>query len=805
MDQYKTIRGLKTLPMYAAAMQKLYVNPDALDDQDKSFLLTVALLLLRKYQKDRRVTSYVDLAYHIILHYSLAFKDYEPLYDFSVNIGFYPISQAITKEKMLEFDDIATSILHFRIKEEFENNGIIETYDQKKSREYLLSAQGQDICYIAPTSFGKSTVILDHIEVRLNKKVAIIVPSKSLLMQTYRAVRKRNFNTKILIHDEMYVGQDQFIAVMTQERALRLMDKYNVSFDVLYIDEAHKLFDRDSRSIMLSRLVKWNRQRNTQSETIYLSPLIADANNLQMVPGQEIFEKRIRFNMKDPEYYEYTEDGNVYKYDRFLDNFYEVGKCSDLFTYIQTSAGEKNFCYLYAPRKIEAFSMELASKISDIPREIVDEIVHNLEMYIHAEFLGIDLIKKGIIYLHGKLPEPIKEYLEYKFATVPELKYLVANKVILEGINLPVDTLFIMNGTNMQEKDLINLIGRVNRLDQVFSKPSNLRKLLPPIHFVNSAVYNRRNGKLRNKMQLLKRGGYLDKIKNPVLVSFDIDTAKYSDSVLKKCDEIIEIEDVFFSECEFGDHILALKKRMISLGMNSLYMITDTLCQRIYEKIENLKQENLGEIHFLERLQMVFIQDLHEFIIDREFIRLNNKQAIAYYKKYYRDRKKSLKDKILSELAYFKRRIQKHDSLMYIGKSYGEIPYSNNGADSHENVYVDLETKSMSELVNTAIVKQKIEEDFTGFKLKMIFQLMYEYQLLTETEFHEIIYGTVDKKKIELSKMGLPINLINRLDEDKQLDYISFDSNGNLYTLVEFEKYRSEADDYFKFQLNRVL
>lgn len=234
-------------------------------------------------------------------------------------------------------------------------------------------------------------------------------------------------------------------------------------------------------------------------------------------------------------------------------------------------------------------------------------------------------------------------------------------------------------------------------------------------------------------------------------------------------------------------------------------MITDTLCQRIYEKIENLKQENLGEIHFLERLQMVFIQDLHEFIIDREFVRLNNKQAIAYYKKYYRDRKKSLKDKILSELAYFKRRIQKHDSLMYIGKSYGEIPYSNNGADSHENVYVDLETKSMSELVNTAIVKQKIEEDFTGFKLKMIFQLMYEYQLLTETEFHEIIYGTIDKKKIELSKMGLPINLINRLDEDKQLDYISFDSNGNLYTLVEFEKYRSEADDYFKFQLNRVL
>ena len=87
----------------------------------------------------------------------------------------------------------------------------------------------------------------------------------------------------------------------------------------------------------------------------------------------------------------------------------------------------------------------------------------------------------------------------------------------------------------------------------------------------------------------------------------------------------------------------------------------------------------------------------------------------------------------------------------------------------------------------------------------MFFQLMFEYQLLTQKEYQEIMYGTTDEKKIELSKMGLSINLVNRLDEDGQLKNIEFDDNGNLFTLSDFEDYRRKADDYYRFELNRFL
>ena len=142
---------------------------------------------------------------------------------------------------------------------------------------------------------------------------------------------------------------------------------------------------------------------------------------------------------------------------------------------------------------------------------------------------------------------------------------------------------------------------------------------------------------------------------------------------------------------------------------------------------------------------------------------------------------------------------------MYIGESYGELPFATIGKDAHRLVYVDLSTKSASELVNIAIVKQKIEDDFTSFKLQMFFNLMLEYDILSSNEYNEIVYGTTDSKKIDLLKMGLTISMISRLEEEKQLQNISLDANGNMHTTAAFESYKSEVDDFFRFSLDRVI
>ncbi len=807
MEDNRLIQNLKTLSMYNTAMEKLTVAPNQLDENERTFLLSVAIILLKKYDRDHRLTSFVELAYFIILKYSLVFDDYSPLYDFSINFGYYPIAQAITDLQKIQINGIASAILPSLIDDGFKRGSIIETYGQKHTRNQILNSTSKDICYIAPTSFGKSNVILEHIAANWNthKRVAIIVPTKSLLMQNYRAVRNKGFDAKILIHDEMYNNEERFIGVLTQERALRLLDKHDISFDCLYIDEAHRLLERDPRSILLSRLIKLNRLRNGNSEVVYLSPLVTKTENLKTDESQMIFEQRIRFNIKEPELLEFdNREGDIRKYNRFTDTFYCVGHSDGMFNYIKHNATDKAFCYLYAPRKIEQFAKELSQQMETVQEtRAIKDIIKNLKEYVHDDFYAIEYLKKGIVYLHGKLPDNVKDYLEYKYSQVHELRFIIANKVILEGINLPISTLFVLNGTNLLGKDLTNLIGRVNRLNLVFSQPPKLGLLMPRIHFINSDDYNRKKGNFDNKIRLLRNSEFEDNVKNPILMSFDMESKENKDNA-ETCRAIIKSEKDFFTVTD--DPVQEIKRRMISLGMNTVYTISDELCKTILGRINLIKDHpKLHESHFLKRLRYLFIRHFDDSIIDDEFARLKNDKAIAYYKMFFENRKLSLKENVAREVAYFQRRIAEGDSLMYIGESYGERPYSTNGRNAYHNVYIDLSTKTTRQLANIAIVKQKMEEDFVSFKLRMFFQLMLDYSILSEDEYYEILYGTTDRKKIYLVKTGLTINLINRLENDNQLRNISFDKNGNLETNASFDLYREKADDFYRFELSRFL
>ena len=326
---------------------------------------------------------------------------------------------------------------------------------------------------------------------------------------------------------------------------------------------------------------------------------------------------------------------------------------------------------------------------------------------------------------------------------------------------------------------------------------------MPQVHFVNNEEYNRKKGNFENKIRLLRSSTFADNVKNPTLEKFDIENEE-NKSNADKCKEIVENESIFFSNPD--DPVQELKRRMISLGMNTIYTISDELCQTILGKISRIKDHPmLHERHFLERLRYLFIRHCDNSIVDDEFARLKKDKAIAYYKLFFENRKKSLRENIAREVAYFQKRIAEGDSLMYIGESYGEQAYAVTGRDAYHNVYIDLSKKSARQLANMAIVKQKMEEDFVSFKLRMFFQLMLDYSILSDDEYCEILYGTTDKKKIHLVKTGLTINMINRLEKDNQLQNIMLDMNGNLTTNDSFESYRKNVDDFYRFELSRFL
>ncbi|AZD28867.1 DEAD/DEAH box helicase [Pseudomonas chlororaphis] len=816
-----SLTWLKNSKLFSEAMRKTSLNIQ-LDNKELEFILSCAIVFLNEYSGDKRKSPYFEIAYYITLKCAINNNYYQPLLDTSSNFGLYPVAQYIVKNKLTDSSSSTGFTLEYQL-EKFKNNHITETYEQRKYREQIVDSDSKENCYIAPTSFGKSTLITDIIKARNPKRTAIIVPTKSLLIQTYKLIKNNFPLSHIIFHDEMHDGSENFISIFTQERALRLLKNKEISFELLIIDEAHNLFEMDGRSILLTRLIRRNRLRNPDSVNYYLSPLISETENLRTNESQKIFEKRIASNIKEPDIYEFKTNGETHTYNRFLNEFYHLGSESNFISYIIKNTKEKNFLYLRAPKKVEELSMLVSKELPPINSSVLNDLSQTISNNVHSDFYCVEHIKKGLIYLHGKLPDLIKEYLEYKFLQIKELKYMIANSVILEGVNLPIDNLFILNTHKLDGKSLTNLIGRVNRLNDVFDDSRNsLDKLLPPIHFVNSDEFNRKGGKMENKIRLLKNGAFKDIIKNPLLLNFD------PDQIIKELDKAHESSDQYDIELlerkvsqfkdiqsreDFlihsdGDDSNKVKQTLMESGISSVYYNPEDVFNLLERRINTITTSTEWiASDVIDKVYLYFIKELEHQISDAEFLRLQHPKARDFYKLFTRNlHRLNLKDHISDTVGYF-HSIKLTDSgkEFYIGNSYGEI--AKNSADGvyGSNVYVDLSRKTDKELVNLALVKIKIESDFVSYRLNEYVNALHDLRLITEDEYNLHIYGTKKKINAAFVKIGLSGSLINKLERDKQIDNISVTELGEVKYNSEFSDYIKAQDDLVQFEISKYM
>lgn len=808
----KELTKINSIPLFRDKIQKLTIN-QLLTEDEKTYVLSCAILFLKTYNEDKRLKTFAEFSYYIILKYSIRYNDLKPLLDFSSNFGFYPITKAILEQS--NFNNLNNILLGIEV-ERFKKGTHIETIHQYIGRTELLSSQSSDKGYIAPTSFGKSSVIVEYITKSNHDKIkiAIIVPTKSLLMQTYRMIRDSNIE-KIIIHDEMYQGQNSFVAILTQERALRLLSKNNeLFFDLIFIDEAHNILKEDERSVLISRLLRRNRNRNEFQKAVYLSPLVDDVSNLRVDNQQTISEHRVMFNVKEPEIYEYLLNGDINQYNRFVNAHYKIGHNDNPISYVINTSTSKNFIYHYRPIKIENFCQELAdffennnAKIDSLSSSLT-EVIRILKSEVHEKFYGVDFLKYGIIYLHGKLPDLIKEYLESKFIIIPEVKYVVSNMVILEGMNLPVDNLFIFNTRSLYGKELTNLIGRVNRLNQIFNTDSSsLSKLLPTVHFVNTERYNKANSKMRSKIELLRSSTFRDQVNNPTLSAFDIDSIKGQNKEEKKVKcERIQLNEIFLSS-EPSNEEERLKQSLIDSGISSFYSKIDIFTSRISSGINQVSNDiQWSGLTMMERISKLFIVDNLDIITDYEFSRLQFPAAQKYYENYITvAQKRALNQNINWLFDYFKKRIQDNSPKMYFGSTYGEESIKKENGKLSAPTYVNLTTKSDTELINLAIVKLKIEDDFVSFKISKFISFLYDYNLITLNDYNLYTYGTTNKDTISLTKIGLSVSLVSKLNADDQLKNLYIDEFGNVKANSQFNVYKQQVNDFFRFEIERFI
>jgi hypothetical protein len=732
------------------------------------------------------------LGYRIIVIYCNRKKDYRPLYDIAINNGMAPVAQYIDEKLMKAEMKNAFTEFNAAYNTNFIVNNVFYTLEQKNLIDFYNSNIGANLSVVAPTSYGKTDLILNTIQNNSGKNICIITPTKALLLQTQaRILSLFNHHKKIITHPEMYNKTEMnVIAVMTQERVLRLLrEAPNLKFDYVIIDEAHGLLHDDERNTLLASVILIIEKRNPETIFKFLTPFLNDANNLKV--------RYANYSLKTYKVDEYIKTEKLYiaelrkshsneltLYDQFLNKYFKIKELCGYseWQFVREYAGEKNIVYFNKPKDIENFLQSIISNMKLLQNKRIDQACKYIAEYVHPKYRMIDALKRGVIYHHGAVPEPIRMYIEKLYTEIKDIEFVITTSTLLEGVNLPADKMFILDNKkgkpNLTASDFKNLIGRICRFSQIFDKENgSLLRLEPEIYLVVGNYFSKNanaNTFIQNVMNVEKRQS--DDIRNVLLENTSIDEDNKND--LAVAQEFIENYE--------GDIVKDYSLRKVSTTSGKMCFANHVTEFDIFdneEKIEDIAnkiKDSKKKIKNTQELFNVLYKMFFCRINDDEMTRFEHEETRNFYKMFldWRISNTSLNQMIASFVRYWKGILQdpSKENLVFVGR-WGDV--TRNGIIP---LWTDISNKSDYQLVNLAVVRIKEEQDFMDNSLMKFIEILNDMELIEESLYLQIKYGTDDKEIIACVRNGISLSLARLIVEDyKDYAYIDVENHNIMF------------------------
>ena len=766
-----------------SSLYRRFLLDKELSKSDIEKMLSLAVIFLNS--NDDNV---IKLGYRIIVIYCNRYRDYSPLYEVSINKGLYPITKFIDEQYITDEDKSFFTEFNSSFLEIYKSNSIYFSEQQYWLNDFYRENIKNSISVIAPTSYGKTELILETVKAWKDRNICIITPTKSLLAQTrFRILKAKILKSKnVIIHPDMYNNSKNCICVMTQERVLRLLkENPHLSFDCVIIDEAHGLLVNEQRERILASAIIILNKRNSKTAFKFLTPFLCDENNLKVkYTSYDLSAYKINESVKTEKIYLYDIrfKNGLQLYDQYINEWIELPNEKNNLSsieFIQNHSDKKNIIYFNKPTDIEKYARELVGQLPDIdlPPEL-ETAINNISDFINSEYTLIECIKKGVIYHHGAVPDTVRSYIEYLYLKFPQIKYVLTSSTLLEGVNIPATKIFIMDNRkgnkNLSPASLKNLVGRICRFNEIFNKETgSLDYLEPCVYFVFDCFYQK-GANIKNyiasTMKVDKK--ITDDTENVLLVN----NKKYNESDLQHAKEFIEnyeegaIDD--FSERKTKTEI---GKYCILNNINEIDVFNEEHALQV--KIDQYR-ESESKISNIDQL----IDVLHSLFfsisnIDDNLDRFKNEATRRYYKMFLNWRLKTYPYNIMvgKITSYWKSMISNNqDTLIYVGR-WGDQK-RNNG---FRELWTDIKQKNNNQLINLSIVKIKEEQDFVENTLMKFVEVLNDLELLDASLYLNLKYGTDRDDEIILIRNGISLAL-TKLLIDKYKKFLKMDKSENI-------------------------
>ncbi len=349
----------------------------------------------------------------------------------------------------------------------------------------------QYFSYSGPTSMGKSFVMRMFIKEQLINRecrnFALVVPTKALINEVSSRIiddlqdllSERDYRVVTSAGALSLQQQHNFILVLTPERLLYLLlDKPNIRMDYLFIDEAHKISSKDSRSPFYYKIIDMLSRRDQKTHVIFSSPNIPNPEvYLQLIPQiSQSNAKKLATTFSPVSQIKYLVDlieGQVQLYNDFNQRFLDIGKFHETVTLTQIirSVGRECQNIIYCSSTFQAvnYALEYSKRLPNVDEcPEIHSLSRDIKNEIHIDYYLAEVLTKGVAYHIGYLPSDIRMRIEDLFKK-GYIKTIFCTSTLVEGVNLPADNLFITNykngRSNMTPVEFRNLIGRVGRIE----------------------------------------------------------------------------------------------------------------------------------------------------------------------------------------------------------------------------------------------------------------------------------------------------------------------------------------------------
>lgn len=405
-------------------------------------------------------------------------------------LGNFPsLSLVLGNKNSYDYDTVETK-LEKTIKEEFQkvpgNDKKVFTDAQYKLFEQIKNSN--HFSFSGPTSFGKSFIMDAFINYVIEERhgidnIIILVPTRALINQVSKRLKleMRHNNYRVMTHPvvpAMFKSENtKYIFVFTPERMISyLAEKSNPAISYLFIDEAQKIIaQKDSRAPLYYQAVSMAERKsiklyfaspNIPNSDIFLKLFDKSTDEQMVITEAPVAQNRFFIDFVDKIEIMFTECGIDY----FFKDFGKYGNLNQLL--FEIGRNNKNIVYCNSIEDTIRYALEFSKELPKREDERIDEVIKLIQEYIHKDYYLIDCLKKGIAFHFGKLPQRIRERVEFLFEE-KALDYMFCTSTLLEGVNLPARNIFILNNTIGTRKftdiDFWNLAGRAGRLSKELS------------------------------------------------------------------------------------------------------------------------------------------------------------------------------------------------------------------------------------------------------------------------------------------------------------------------------------------------